>query len=134
MKKIILVLAALMLLIPQISLAKLKAPDVLDTEKIMTDDSLSKYKTVGIKIFTTDDVEYSNVDDDEKKNMKRFLKDAQEKLAKTIKNNLEDDGIHAVILDDEKGNGNADLIIEGRFKEVNLGNAVMRFGWGFGAG
>ncbi len=133
MKKVLMFLMVAMLTLPGVSMAKLKAPDVLDKEKIMTDESLSKYKTIGIRPFSLDKVDYDNVDDEEMRKMKRFQKECQEKLAKTIKNDLEDHDIKAVILD-EDSKGKADMIIEGKITKINLGSAVGRMMWGMGAG
>lgn len=133
MKKVLMFLMVAMLALPGISMAKLKAPDVLDKEKIMTDESLSKYKTVGVRLFSLDKVDYDNVDDEEMAKMKRFQKECQEKLARSIKNDLEDHDIKAIILD-EGGKGKADMIIEGKITKINLGSAVGRMMWGMGAG
>jgi hypothetical protein len=133
MKKVLMFLMVAMLALPGISMAKLKAPDVLDTEKIVTDESLSKYKTVGVRLFSLDDVEYDNVDEEEMAKMKRFQKECQEKLAKAINNDLEDHNVKAIILD-EDGKGKADLIIDGKITKINLGSAVGRMVWGMGAG
>jgi hypothetical protein len=135
MKKLIISLIALMLVIPVSSFAKLKAPDVLDKEKIMTDESLSKYKSIGVKIFSTEGIEYESVDDEEMVKMKHFLKECQEKLAKTIKNDLEDNGVKAFVIDEDGGKaGKADMIIEGKITKINLGSAAGRIIFGFGAG
>ena len=133
MKRVLMFLMITMLALPGISMAKLKAPDVLDTEKIMTDESLSKYKTIGIRPFSLDKVDYDNVDDEEMTKMKRFQKECQEKLAKAIKNDLEDHNIKAIILNDDS-KGKADMIIDGKITKINLGSAVGRMMWGFGAG
>lgn len=135
MKKLLILLAIVAIVIPGSALAKMKAPDVLDKEKILTEESLSKYKTVGVKLFSTDDVKYENVDDEEMKKMKRTLKECQEKLAKTIVNNLKDAGRDAFVIDEETKNaGKADMVIEGKITKINLGSGVARFFVGFGAG
>jgi len=135
MKKFIISLVALMLIIPSISLAKMKAPDVLDTEKILTDESLSKYKSVGVKMFAIDDIKYENVDDEEMKQLKHHIKDWQEKLAKTVARNLEDDGINAFVIKEDGSNaGKADMIVDGSITKIDLGSAVGRIMWGWGAG
>lgn len=133
MKKVLMLLMVAMLALPGISIAKLKAPDVFDTEKIKTDESLSKYKTVGIKLFSLEDISYENVDEEEMTKMKRFQKECQEKLARAIKNDLEDHDIKAIILD-EDSKGAADMIIDGKITQINLGSAVARIMWGMGAG
>jgi hypothetical protein len=133
MKKVLMLLMVAMLALPGISMAKMKAPDVLDTEKIKTDESLSKYKKVGVRLFSLEDVNYENVDEEEMKKMKRFQKECQEKLARSIKNDLEDNDINAIILD-EDSKGSADMIIDGKITQINLGSAVGRMIWGMGAG
>ncbi|MGA2192183.1 MAG: DUF4410 domain-containing protein [Nitrospirota bacterium] len=135
MKKLFLIFALIALLVPAGSIARMKAPDVLDHEDIKTDESLSKYKSIGIKMFSADDVELKNVDDEEKRQLKNYLPDWREKLAKTIKNELNGDNFKAFVINDEgKNAGDADLILEGKITEINLGSQFSRVFWGFGAG
>jgi hypothetical protein len=135
MKNLLILLLMVAILIPVNALAKMKAPGVLDTEKILTEESLSKYKAIGVKLFSTENVKYENVDDEEMKKMKRTLKDCQEKLAMTTVNDLKDAGINAFLIDEEGKNADkADMIIEGRITQINLGSGVARFFVGFGAG
>ncbi|HLB25278.1 MAG TPA: DUF4410 domain-containing protein [Nitrospirota bacterium] len=134
MKRFLAVTVSALILIPTFALAKLNAPDVMDTEKIITEESLAKYKNVGVRIFSTDGIDYSNVDDEEMKKMKRFMKDCQEKLAKTIKNNLEDEGVNAFVIEEDADAGKADMVVEGKFTKIDLGSAVGRIMWGWGAG
>jgi hypothetical protein len=135
MKKMLLIIAFVALLIPINALARMSGPGVLDKENIMTDESLSKYKSIGIKLFSTDNVEYNNVDDEEKRLLKNYLKDWQESLAKTMKNELNGDRVKAFIIDpDGKNAGKADMIIDGEFSQVNMGSTFSRMFWGMGAG
>jgi uncharacterized protein (DUF342 family) len=135
MKKMLLILAVAALLIPINSLARMSAPGVLDKENVMTDESLSKYKSIGIKIFSTDNIEYNNVNDDEKRQLKNYLKDWQDLLARTMKNELSGDRVTAYIIDpDGKNADKADMIIDGEFSQVNMGSAFSRIFWGMGAG
>jgi Domain of unknown function (DUF4410) len=135
MKKILLIMAVVALLIPINALARMSAPGVLDKEDVMTDESLAKYKSIGIKIFTTDNIEYNNVDDNEKRELKNYLKDWQDLLARTMKNELNGDRVTAFIIDpDGKNADKADMIIEGEFSQVNMGSAFSRMFWGMGAG
>ncbi len=135
MKKMLLIMAVVALLTPINALAGMKAPGVLDKEDVMTDESLAKYKSIGIKIFTTDNVEYNNVDSDEKRQLKNYFKDWQKLLARTIKNELNGGNVTAFIIDpDGKNADKADMIIEGEFTQVNMGSAFSRVFWGFGAG
>jgi len=130
MKKLLLLVLIAVLAVPAVSFAK-----SLDDEKVLTDKSLHGYKSIGIKLFSTDDVEYKNVDDEEMRRMKSFKEDVQEKLAKTLVRNLKDDDINAFIIDpDGKNAGKADMIIEGRITEINLGSAATRWFVGLGAG
>ncbi len=135
MKKMLLIMAVVALLTPINALAGMKAPGVLDKENVMTDESLAKYKSIGIKIFTTDNIKYNNVDKDEKRQLKNYLKDWQKLLANTIKNELNGGNVTAFIIDsDGKNADKADMIIEGEFTQVNMGSAFSRVFWGFGAG
>ncbi|MGC2423744.1 MAG: DUF4410 domain-containing protein [Nitrospirota bacterium] len=135
MKKMLLIMAVVALLIPINGLARMSAPGVLDKEDVMTDESLSKYRTIGIKLFSTDNVEYNNVDDEEKRELKNYLKDWQEMLARTMKNELNGDRVTAFIIDpDGKNADKADMIIEGEFSQVNMGSTFSRMFWGMGAG
>ena len=83
MKKMLLIMAVVALLIPINALAGSSGPGVLDKENVKTDKSLSKYKSIGIKIFSTENVEYNNVNDEEKRELKNYLRDWQEMLART---------------------------------------------------
>lgn len=135
MKKYIVLMLFVALIIPVTALAKLKAPDVLDKEKIMTDEGLSKYKSIGIKVTKAEDVKYDNVDSEEMLRMKRFIKECEEKLARTIKNDLEDSGVKAFIIDEDGSNADkADMIIDVKINMMNLGSAFSRSFWGMGAG
>ncbi len=135
MKKMLLIMAVVALLTPINALAGMKAPGVLDKEDVMTDESLAKYKSIGIKMFTTDNIEYNNVDSDEKRQLKNYFKDWQKLLARTIKNELNGGNVTAFIIDpDGKNADKADMIIEGEFTQVNMGSAFSRVFWGFGAG
>jgi len=138
MKKLVMfaLMAVFLVALPVSSLAKLKAPDVLDKEKIKTDESLSRYESVGVKISSSEDIEYENVDDDEKSKMKGFLKDCKKKMARAIVRNLDEDGVKAFVIggDDEEGSGKADMVIEVSITKVNMGSAVGRAFWGWGAG
>ena len=134
MRKFIVVLASVLLLLPVVSMAKLKAPDVLDKEKIKTDEGIGKDEVIGVKPFNYDDVSYDNVDDEEMKKMKRVLPEIQEKLAKSIKFAIEDRGFDAFVISENKGADKADLILEGEITKVNLGSAAARFWVGMGAG
>ena len=134
MNKLVISLTMIIMLIPAASFAKPKAPGVLDDEKIITNESLSKYKTVGVEVFSIDDVKYDNVDDQEKMEMKRHLKEWRRKLARTIADDLKDSGVNAFVIEDSKDTGKADMVIEGSITKVNLGSAGARvfFGWGAG--
>lgn len=133
MKRLFLLFMFVALAAPAVSHAALPAPDVLDDESIMTDKPIPKDAVIGVRPFSIDDVEYENVDDEEMRKMKREIKDYQELLAKSLRDNLEDYGFKAVILEGE-GTGKADVVIEGRITMVNLGSAVGRIMFGFGAG
>lgn len=134
MKTLLALVAVLILSMPVISHAGMKAPGILDDEDVITTEGLAKYKAIGIKIFTTDNIEYNNVDDEEMTKMKRELRDYQDTLAKTLRNNLEDSGFKAFIINDDEGAGNADMVVEGEFTSINLGSAAARIIFGFGAG
>ncbi len=135
MKKMLLIMAVVALLIPINALAGSRGPGVLDKENIKTDESLSKYKSIGIKIFSTENVEYNNVDDEEKRELKNYLRDWQEMLARTMKNELNGDRVTAFIIDPDGRNADkADMIIEGEFSQVNMGSTFSRMFWGMGAG
>jgi Domain of unknown function (DUF4410) len=132
-KKVLALFMFVSLLVPVVSFAKVKAPDVLDDETIITETPLTGKEVIGIRPFAIDDVDYQSVDDEEMKKMKHEIKDYQKTLAKDIKNNLEDYGYKAVILNDED-KGNADIIMEGKISMVNLGSTAARVIFGFGAG
>ncbi len=135
MKRMLLIMSVVALLIPINALAGMRAPGVLDKENIITDESLSKYKSIGIKLFSTDNIEYNNVDSDEKRQLKNYLKDWQKLLARTMKNELNGDRVTAFIIDpDGKNADKADMIIDGEFSQVNMGSAFSRMFWGMGAG
>lgn len=133
MKKALAFFLFVSLMVPVVSLAKVKAPDVLDDETIITETPLTGKEVIGVRLFTTDDVEYENVDDEEMKKMKRELKDYQKTLAKDTRDSLEDYGFKAVVLNGDS-TGNADIIIEGKITMVNLGSTASRIIFGFGAG
>ncbi|MHB8174138.1 MAG: DUF4410 domain-containing protein [Nitrospirota bacterium] len=135
MKRMLLIMSVVALLIPINALAGMRAPGVLDKENIITDESLSKYKSIGIKLFSTDNIEYNNVDSDEKRQLKNYLKDWQKLLARTMKNELNGDRVTAFIIDpDGKNADKADMIIDGEFSQVNMGSTFSRMFWGMGAG
>lgn len=135
MKKLLLLVAVLMLSIPLLVSAKMKAPGVLDTEDIITGEGLAKYKVIGVKPFTSANIEMNNVDDEEKVKLKRELEEYQKTHAKTLKNDLVDKGYDAFIIEaDSTGNGRAEMVVEGEFVSINLGSAAARFIFGFGAG
>lgn len=133
MRKTAVLLFVFAVMLPMISYAALSAPDVLDDESIITDKPIPKGTVIGVRLFSTDDVEYENVDDEEMHKMKSQLKNYRKILAERIKDSLEGYGFKAVILKDS-GNGNAGVVIEGKITMVNLGSAVGRIMFGWGAG
>ncbi len=111
----------------------LPKPDVLTEEEVFTSQKLSSYDTLVIRDFTTDDAEYSNVDDEERPKidaMKPLLtKTISESLAKELKakklfKNIEING-------EPRGNT---VILEGAITEFNAGSRALKFFVGFGAG
>lgn len=135
MKKLLLLVAVLILSMPLLVSAKMKAPGVLDNEDIITGEGLAKYKVIGVKPFTTENIEMNSVDDDEKVKLKRELEEYQRTHAKTLKNDLLDKGYDAFIIEaDSTDNGRAEMVVEGEFVSINLGSAAARFIFGFGAG
>lgn len=133
MKKFLVFAAMLLLLIPAVSNSK-SSPDVLDKEDVKTSEGLAKYKVVGIREFSFEDMSYDNVDDDEKRQLKREMPEYQRDLARALKDELEDAGFDAYIIKDDGDESRADMIIEGEFTTINLGSAAARFIFGFGAG
>jgi hypothetical protein len=133
MKKMVVLLFAFVIMLPMLSFAGLKAPDVLDDETINTDTPISKNAVIGVRPFSADDVEYENVDDEEMSRMKKELKGYRKVLTDRLVNSLQGYGFKAVALKGS-GNGNADIIIEGKIVMVNLGSTAARVIFGFGMG
>lgn len=126
MKKLLLLLIFLSLLFPSIALSGLKPPGVLEEEDVVTDERLGRYKVVGVRLFSTDEVEYENVDGSELKRLLKRLPDYQKLLARTIRRGLKDFGFDALIIENGKDADKADMILEGKITSVDLGNAATR--------
>jgi len=134
MKKALYVVMLLVLLVPSVSFAGLKAPDVMDDETVNMDKGFSSYKTIAVRKFSIDDIDYQNVDDDEMKKLKHKVKEYQEDLARDTANDLEDLGYKTRVIGEKDDPGDADVVLEGEFTMVDLGSAVARIMWGMGAG
>lgn len=108
-------------------------PDVLTEEEIFTAQKLSNYDTLVIRDFTSDDAEYSNVDEEERVKidaMKPLLsKTISESLAMELKAKKTFKNIQ--INGEPKGNA---VILEGSITEFNAGSRALKFFVGFGAG
>ncbi len=132
MKKMLLIMAVVALLIPVNALAGSSGPGVLDKENVMTDKSLAKYKSIGIKIFSTDNIEYNNVDDEEKQRDEGLPEGTGRRCSQgPVKNELNGDRVTAFIIDpDGKNAGKADMIIEGRVIADKHGKRIQQDGSG----
>ncbi len=131
MKKFLFLVLTAVIAVPSLSFA-----GSLDHTKVLTDKSLKDYKSIGVKLFSTDNINYDNVNRDEMRRMKGgFLERVQKRLSKTVVSDLKGDGINAFLIDkDGKNADKADMIIEGEITKIDLGSAVTRLFVGWGAG
>jgi len=134
MKKALLAFVMLALVIPAVSFAGMVAPDVMDDETINMDSGFGKYKTIAVRKFNMDNVEFENVDEEEEPKLKRKLDGYQKSLAEDTAANLKRLGYNARVIGEKESPGNADVVLEGEFTMINLGSAVARIMWGFGSG
>jgi len=134
MKNVLYVAMLFVLLVPSVSFAGLKAPDVMDDETINMDEGFGKYKTIAVRKFSIDDVDFENVDEEEEPKLKRNLKGYQKDLAKFTADDLANLGFKTRVIGENEDPGNADVVLEGKFTMIDLGSAVARIMWGMGAG
>ncbi len=117
---------------PKAASAPLEAPGQLKSEELRTTERFRKYNSIGLRLFSTEDVSFSSTNSEERPEMEAFAKTANQFLSKGFlremkKNHYKKYG--SVDSDDEAKN--YDLIIEGKFTEFDRGNAAKRF-WGVG--
>lgn len=112
----------------------LPKPEALSEETIYLTEKLSKsYDTLIINDFTTDNVVYSSVNDEEKANITKILPLLKSNIALTLEGELKHKKIFKNIYKGEAQGGKA-VILEGNFSEFNAGSKALKFFVGFGAG
>jgi len=110
----------------------LVAPNDLMSEELNTTERFRKYNSVGIKPFSTEGVMYGSTNPEEKPEMDAFCKSANMYFIKGFSDEMKDNFYKKYgTVDNDDEARNYDLIIEGKFVEIDRGNAAGRF-WGTG--
>lgn len=117
---------------PKAASEPLEAPGDLSYEELKTDERFRKYNSVGIQPLKTEGVMFLSTDSDEQREMEDFAKAANEFLMKGFLDEMKDNYYKKYGRVDREGDEkNYDLVITGRFVEMDRGNAAGRF-WGVG--
>jgi len=111
----------------------LAKPGVLNEETVMTSQRLAKYDTLIIKDFSTKDVIYDRIDDEERPKVEALKPLIVKNLTLSIEAEMKKRKLfkNVVVNGDVKGNA---VILEGKFIEFNGGSRALRFWVGMGAG
>lgn len=111
----------------------LPKPGILNEETVKTSQRLSVYDTLIIKDFSTDNVVYERVDEEEKPKVDALKPLIVKNLTLSIQAEMTKRKMfkNVVFAGDAKDNA---VILEGSFTEFNAGSRALRFWVGFGAG
>lgn len=108
----------------------IKGKKILGKEKINTKEKLSKYKTIVIRDFSTEDAKIHKdaVIQDYAKKLPGHLSDM-------VSEHLKDMGLFKKVVRYEKGKSYGDaVILEGKFTKITPGSTAAKLIVGFGAG
>jgi len=130
MKVIYVLLFCLSICTSALAAENLSKPGVMDEEQILTSESLSKYDTVIVKDFTTNEAEYVNLDDEEKKIVEEIKPTIVRNLTESMVKNLKKEGKFAKVFANKSAGGNA-IIVKGKIVRFNGGNGAAKFFLGF---
>lgn len=108
-------------------------PGVLNEEAVMTSQRLAKYDTLVIKDFSTKDVVYDRIDDEEKPKVEAIKPLIVKNLTLSIEAEMKKRKLFKSVVVNSDVKENA-LILEGSFVEFNGGSRALRFWVGMGAG
>lgn len=112
----------------------LPKPEALSEETILVSEKLStNYDTLVIRDFSSEGVEYSRVDEEEKGKILNMLPLLKSNIALTLESELKSRNIFKKIVKGETATGKA-VILEGKFSEFNAGSRALKFFVGFGSG
>jgi len=112
----------------------LPKPEALSEETIFLTQKLSaSYDTLLIKEFSSEGVEYSNVNDEEKAKILKMLPLLKSNITLSLEGELKAKKIFKNIVKNGAANGKT-VILEGTFSEFNAGSRALKFFVGFGAG
>jgi len=114
--------------------ATLPKPEALSEETIYLTQKISaNYDTLLIREFSSDGVEYSNVNDEEKTKIDQMLPLLKSNITLTLEGELKSKKVFKNIVKNGSAKGNV-VVLEGRFSEFNAGSRALKFFVGFGAG
>jgi Domain of unknown function (DUF4410) len=111
----------------------LAKPGVLNEEAVTTTQRLAKYDTIIIKDFSTKDVVYDRIDDEEKPKVEAIKPLIVKNLTLSIEAEMKKRKLFKNVIVNGDAKGNA-VILEGKFIEFNGGSRALRFWVGMGAG
>ena len=112
----------------------LAKPEALSDETIYATEKLSaNYDTLLIKDFSTDGVEYSSVNDEEKEKILKMLPLLKSNIALTLEGELKAKNVFKKIVTNAPASGKV-AVLEGNFSEFYAGSRALKFWVGFGAG
>ena len=108
----------------------LAKPEVLGEETIHTSQRLSAYSTVIIRDFDISNVEYENIDADEKKDIEPIKDSLPKVLSANFVNELKEKNRFKNVLSNSDKTDNA-VIIEGKITKLSGGHGAAKFflGW-----
>lgn len=117
---------------PKSATEPLEAPGDLTYEQLNTRERFRKFKSIGIRPFSTEGVIYQNTDQEEMAEMEAFVSTAPQHIITGFMGEMKDNYYqsYGVVKDDEDAK-NYDLVIDGVFLQMDRGNAAGRF-WGVG--
>lgn len=108
-------------------------PGVLNEEAVMTSERLAKYDTLVIRDFSTKDVVYDRIDDEERPKVEAIKPLIVKNLTLSIEAEMKKRKLFKSVVVNSDVKENA-LILEGSFIEFNGGSRALRFWVGMGAG
>jgi hypothetical protein len=112
----------------------LTKPEAISEETIFLTEKIStNYDTLVIKEFSTEGVEYSSVNDEERKKIEAMFPLLKANIALTLEAALKEKKVFKAIIKNGEPTGKA-VIMEGTFSEFNAGSRALKFFVGFGAG
>ena len=112
----------------------LPKPEALSEETIFLTEKLSsRYDTLVIKEFSTEGVEYSNVNEEERAKIDAMIPLLKANITLTLEATLKEKKIFKNIVKNGEPTGKA-VVLEATFSEFNAGSRALKFFVGFGAG